>query len=88
MNTLIVVKMGKVGFDEWKTAFESDKEAQATFMRDALVGKVDESTAMVAADIFDHDKMKAMMTSPEFAQMESDMGLSHSVFVMSPAPGQ
>ena len=46
LNTMIVVKMKKTKYTEWKKIFDEDAEKQAKFMRDALVGKVDENTAL------------------------------------------
>ena len=40
LNTMIVVKMKKTNFSEWKKLFDGDAEMRAKFMRDALVGKV------------------------------------------------
>ena len=53
LNTMIVVKMKKTNYTEWKKLFDGDAEMRSKFMRDALVGKVDENTAIVTADIFD-----------------------------------
>ena len=43
---------------EWKNFFDGNAEMRAKFMRDTLVGKVDENTAIVTADIFDPEGMK------------------------------
>ena len=55
LNTMIVVKMTKTNYTEWEKIFDGDAENRAKFMRDALVGKVDENTAVVTDDIFDPD---------------------------------
>jgi len=47
LNTMIVVKITKTNYTEWKKLFDGDAENRAKFMRDALVGKVDENTAVV-----------------------------------------
>ncbi len=52
LNTMIVVKIKKTNYAEWKKLFDGNAEMRANFMRDALVGKVDENTAIVTADIF------------------------------------
>ena len=46
MNTLIIVKISNVTYDEWKKKFDSDAEVQSKMMRNTLVGRVDENTAM------------------------------------------
>ena len=53
MNTLILVKISNVTYDEWKKKFDSDSEAHSKMMRNTLVGKVDEKTAMISTEIFD-----------------------------------
>ena len=44
--------------------FDGDAENRAKFMRDVLVGKVDENTAVVTADIFDPEGMKPGIIGP------------------------
>ena len=50
LNTMIVVKMKKTNFSEWKKLFDGDAENRAKFARDTLVGKVDENTAIGVAE--------------------------------------
>ena len=57
LNTMIVLKMKNWTYDEWKKAFDADAEMQAEFMRETIVGKVDEQTALVSADVFAPEKM-------------------------------
>ena len=52
LNTMIIVKLKKTNYTEWKNFFDGNAEMRTKFMRDALVGKVDENTAIVTADIF------------------------------------
>ena len=53
MNTLIIVKISNVNYDEWKKKFDSDAEVQSKMMRNTLVGRVDENTAMISTEVFD-----------------------------------
>ena len=53
LNTMIVVKLKKTNYTEWKKFFDGNAEMRAKFMRDALVGKVDEKTAVVTAHTFE-----------------------------------
>ena len=55
LNTTIVVKMKKTNFSEWKKIFDEHAEKQAKFMKDTLVGHVDENTAVVTSDVFDQN---------------------------------
>ena len=48
MNTLIIVKISNVTYDAWKKKFDSDAEVQSKMMRNTLVGKVDDNTAMIS----------------------------------------
>jgi len=57
--------MKKTNYTEWKKLFDGDAENRAKFMRDALVGKVDENTAVVTADVFDPEGMKQTLSDPE-----------------------
>ena len=59
---------------------------QAEFMRETIVGKVDEQTAIVSADVFATEKMQQLMSAPEFKQLEEEMGLEHAVYFLQPAP--
>ena len=53
-------------------------------MKDIIVGKVDEHTAILSADVFAPEKMEAMMSDPEFQKIESEMGLEHTVYQVQP----
>ena len=44
---MVIVKMNNCTYDEWKKVFDERSESDAEFMRDAIVGKVDNNTAMV-----------------------------------------
>ena len=55
--------------------FDGDAENRAKFMRDALVGKVDENTAVVTADIFDPEGMKQALSDLELGKRLEEMGI-------------
>ena len=86
LNTMIVVKMTKTNYTEWKKLFDGDAEKRAKFMRDALVGKVDENTAVVTADIFDPEGMKQAWSDPELDKIFEEMGIEHTMYMLQPAP--
>ena len=66
--------------------FYGDAEKRAKFMRDALVGKVDENTAVVTADIFDPEGMKQALSDPELGKRLEEMGIEHTIYMLQPAP--
>ena len=86
LNTMIVVKMKKTNFSEWKKLFDGDAENRANFARDTLVGKVDENTAIVTADIFDPEGMKQALSGPEVDKLLKEMGIEHTIYMLQPAP--
>ena len=84
MNMTFIVRMEKTTFEQWHEVFKGDAEAQATFMRNTLVGRVDERTAIVSTEIFDMAVMGAFMSDPRMAELEAEMGLTHEVYTMAP----
>ena len=52
-NFLAVVKLSKSTFEEWKQGMDEDAEMTQMFMRDVMIGKVDDYTAIVCAVVFD-----------------------------------
>ena len=85
LNTMIVVKITKTNYTEWKKLFDGDAENRAKFMRDALVGKVDENTAVVTADVFDPEGMKQTLSDPELGKRLEEMGIEHTIYMLQPA---
>ena len=83
MNTLIIVKMTNTTYDNWKKKFDDDADVQSKMMRNTLVGKVDNSTAMISTEVFNPEMVGEFMTSDEFKNMEKEMGLSHEVFQLT-----
>ena len=87
LNTMVIVKMNNSTYDEWKKVFDESSESDAEFMRDVIVGKVDNNTAMVSCDVFDPEKMQSMFEDPEMKKIEEDMGLVHEVYQLQPMQG-
>ena len=73
-------------YDEWKKAFDADSASDAQFMRDVIVGKVDDHNA-ICMDVFDPEKMQAMFEDPEMKKIEEEMGLVHEVYQLQPMQG-
>ncbi|MBT5097546.1 hypothetical protein N9357_00695 [bacterium] len=86
LNTMIVVKMINSNYTEWKKLFDEDAEKQEKFMKDTLVGKIDENTAVVTADIFDPEGMQTHISDPEQSKIFEEMGIEHTVYMLQPAP--
>ena len=80
MNTLIIAKMTKVTYDDWKIKFDEDAEVQSKMMRNTTVGKVDENTAMVLTEVFNPEMVQEFMNSDDFKEMETNLGLTHEVY--------
>ena len=73
-------------YTEWKKLFDGNAGMRAKFMSDALVGKVDENTAVVTADIFDPEGMKQALSGPEVDKLLKEMGIEHTIYMLQPAP--
>jgi len=86
LNTMLVVKMTKSNYTEWKKIFDEDAEKQKKFMKDTLVGKIDENTAIVTADIFDPEGMQTHISDPDQSKIFEEMGIEHTIYMLQPAP--
>ena len=58
-------------------------EVQSEMMRNTIVGKVDDETAMISTEVFNLDMVGQFMTSDDFKQMEKELGLSHEVYQLT-----
>ena len=70
MNTLIIAKMTKVTYDDWKIKFDEDAEVQSKMMRNTTVGKVDDNTEMVLTEVFNPEIVQEFMNSDDFKEMD------------------
>ena len=73
MNTLIIVKIKNTTYDEWKKKFDADAEVQSQMMRNTIVGKVDDNTAMISTEVFNPDMVGQFMSSDEFKQKQENL---------------
>ena len=80
MNTLIIVKMQKITFQDWKKKFDEDSEIQSKMMKKTIVGKVDDKTAMISTEVINKDLVEEFMNSEDFKKMETNLGLHHDVY--------
>ncbi len=83
---MVVVKMKKTNYSEQKELFDGDAEKQAKFIRNTLVGKVDENTAVVTADVFDPEGMKQALSDPELSNSLEEMGIEQTIYMLKTAP--
>ena len=81
MEMLVIAKFTS-SYDEWKTIYDGDLELRRTFMKDDLVGKVDENTAMIKATITDPEQMKEVM-GERIPEIAPDLGLEHEMYTLT-----
>ena len=89
LNYMIVAKLNKTTFDEWKQGYMDsldDKDRDAFFMRDVMIGKVDEHTAIICADVFDRELQKKMLFDPALIEIHETMGIEYVEYELNPAP--
>ena len=80
MNTLIIVKMTNITYDDWKDKFDEDIEVQSKMMRNTIVGKVDTKTAMISTEVFNREMVQEFMTSDDLSNIELELGLHHDIY--------
>tara|TARA_X000000950_G_scaffold199744_1_gene240506 strand:+ start:125 stop:397 length:273 start_codon:yes stop_codon:yes gene_type:complete len=85
MEMLIIAKF-TCSYDEWKTIYDGDLELRQQFMKDDLVGKVNENTAMIKATIIDPEKMEKIM-SERIPEIAPKLGLEHEMYTLTSMQG-
>jgi hypothetical protein len=73
----------KCSYDEWKSIYDGDIELRKQFMKDDIIGKVDEHTAMFKATITDLVKMDEIMSN-RMEEIGPKLGLKHDFFSLAP----
>ena len=81
---LMIVKFTKVNFDEWLAVFEADGKMRLKFMKDDIVGKIDDHTAMVKTTIFNQEGLASAMAI-RMPELVEQMGRTNEMFVLKPA---
>ena len=81
MEMFLVAKF-TCSYNEWKSVYDGDLELRKTFMKDDLVGKVDENTAMIKATITDPGKMEKVMAE-RIPQIAPKLGLEHDMYTLT-----
>ena len=84
INYMFVLKFNKCTFDEWKHEMDEDTEMDGLFMRDVMIGKVDDHTAIMCADVFDRELQKKMLSDPAFIEMSEMMGIECIEYELKP----
>ena len=88
LNFMAVIKLNKCTFDEWKKEMEEDTEMDGLFMRDVMLAKVDDHTAILCADVFDQELQKTMLSDPAFLEIHEQMGIEFTEYELQPAPAR
>ena len=81
MEMFLIAKF-TCSYDEWKSVYDGDLELRKRFMKDDLVGKVDEHTAMIKATITDPEKMEKVMAD-RIPQIAPKLGLEHDMYTLT-----
>ena len=66
--------------------FDGNAEIRGKFMRGTMVGKVDENTAIITAEVFDREGMKKALSSSEMNKQVEEIGIERSIYMLQPAP--
>ena len=69
-------------YDEWKSVYDGDLELRKQFMKDDMVGKVDENTAMIKATITDPEIMEKVM-SERISEIAPKLDLEHKMYTLT-----
>ena len=78
---MLIIAQFTCSYDEWKTIYDGDLELRQQFMKDDLVGKVNENTAMIKATIIDPEKMEKIM-SERIPEIAPKLGLEHEMYTL------
>ena len=79
---MLIIAQFTCSYDEWKTIYDGDLELRQQFMKDDLVGKVNENTAMIKATIIDPEKMEKIM-SERIPEIAPKLGLEHEMYTLT-----
>ena len=83
---MLIIAQFTCSYDEWKTIYDGDLELRQQFMKDDLVGKVNENTAMIKATIIDPVKMEKIM-SERIPEIAPKLGLEHEMYTLTSMQG-
>ena len=85
MEVLVIVKL-KSSYEAWYELFADDGENRTKICNEnrTLVGKADNSTALVTLFDVDMAAMGAMMSDPEFHKMTENYVEEHIPYTLTP----
>ena len=85
MDVLVIVKL-KSSYEAWYELFTNDRENRTKICNEnrTLVGKADNSTALVTLFDVDMTAMGAMMSDPEFHRMTENYVEEHIPYTLTP----
>ena len=69
-------------YEDCKSVYDGDLELRKQFMKDDIVGKVDENTAMIKATITNPEKMEKIM-SERIPEIAPKLGLEHEMYTLT-----
>ena len=69
-------------YDEWKSVYDGDLELRKQFMKDDMVGKVDENTALIKATIIVPEITEKVM-SLRIPEIVPKLGLEHEIYTLT-----
>lgn len=68
--------------EEWKSVYDEDLELRKTFMKDDLVGKVDNKKAMIKSTITNPEQMEKVM-GERMPEIGPELGLEHEMYTLT-----
>ena len=85
MNVHVIVKL-KSSYEAWHALFVNDRENRTKICDESktLVGKADNTTALVTLFDVDMEAMAEMMSNLEFQKLTEDYVEKHIPFTLSP----
>ena len=63
---------------------DEEAEKDRLFMGNVMIGKVDDHTAIMCADVFDRELQKKMLSDPAFIEMSEMMGIEYVEYELKP----
>jgi hypothetical protein len=76
---MFIIATFKCGFDEWRSIYDDGHDLRKQFMKDDVVGKVNENCVMTKFTVTDPEGMNQVMSKriPEIAPL---IGSKHEIY--------
>ena len=75
----MVARFKNASYEEWRSIYDGDADLRSEFMKDDIVGKVDEHTAMLKFTVTDEIRMEEVMAK-RIPEIEESLGLSTAIY--------